>query len=73
MASKRRLRRRGCEGKVGHATAGAAELAARKMRAARDGGTWAAYRCPFCGRFHVGRPNADQRRAMRARRAEAAG
>ena len=68
MASKRHQRRRGCEGKVAHATQGEAWQAARLLRKSQSGGTWAAYKCPFCGRFHVGRPTARQRQAIRARR-----
>jgi hypothetical protein len=66
MASKRHQRRRGCEGKVAHATQGEAWQAACLLRKSQSGGTWAAYKCPFCGRFHVGRPTARQRQAIRA-------
>ena len=68
MASKRHQRRRGCEGKVAHATQGEAWRAAALLRKSFNGGTWAVYRCPWCGRFHVGRPTARQRQAIRARR-----
>lgn len=55
MASKRRLRRRQCEGKVKHATAENAAIAIRKVhRAKGHQGQMHAYRCPFCGQFHVG-------------------
>ncbi len=72
MASKRHQRRRACEGKVAHATKDAALLAAAKLRKNHLGGSWSVYRCEWCGRFHVGRQNARDRRAMAARRALAA-
>lgn len=72
MASKRHLRRRSCEGKVRHASAAAAQLAAGKLRKTHDGGAWAAYRCQFCGAWHVGRQSAQQRQATHARREAAA-
>lgn len=68
MASKRRERRRSCEGKVAHTTAGEAWREAARLRRLNDGGTWQAYRCSRCGFWHVGRPNARQRQAMNARR-----
>jgi hypothetical protein len=51
MASKRRLRRQSCEGKVRHETAGAAWIAAKRTG---DGRETKPYRCPFCGLWHVG-------------------
>lgn len=65
MASKRAKNRRGCEGKVRHATAADAGEAAAKMggRARRVH----AYRCPRCGCFHVGHM---PRRVQRKRRRE---
>lgn len=69
MASKRHQRRRGCERKHAYATRDEATRAAGQLRRAYLGGTWAAYRCAFCGQYHVGRPNARQRQATRDRRA----
>lgn len=70
MPSKRRQRRRSCEGKVAHATEGEAWREAARLRWVHDGGSWRAYRCARCGFFHVGRPNAQQRQAINDRRAE---
>ncbi len=50
MASKRRLRRKSCDGKVGHETFGAAFVAAKRTH----GSGLVPYRCRFCGKFHVG-------------------
>ena len=73
MSSKRRLRRRGCEGKIAHATWAAAYGEAGRLRRFHDGGAWKAYRCRFCGLYHVGRPSARQRQAIRDGRAARAG
>ncbi|WOK01479.1 hypothetical protein [Pseudomonas phage UF_RH7] len=55
MASKRRLRRRTCEGKIKHETA---EKAARAIislvRSRGHQGQLHVYQCPFCMKFHVG-------------------
>lgn len=72
MSSKRHQRRRACEGKVFYAVQAEAVAAAGALRRSRDGGTWKAYRCKFCGGWHVGRPTARERQAMRARREAAA-
>lgn len=72
MSSKRRLRRRSCESKVGYADEATAVWNAGRLRYAHGGGTWRAYRCKHCGRWHVGRPNKNDLRAMNARRAAAA-
>mgnify|MGYP001617140279 FL=1 len=53
MASKRRLRRRACEGKlryVSHAQAHAAISAQTWKWTAH----MSAYPCPHCGRYHIG-------------------
>lgn len=69
MSSKRRIRRRSCDGKVPYDDEGAAVSAAGWLRKSHEGGSWRAYRCEFCGRWHVGRPSAKERRATAARRA----
>lgn len=69
MSSKRRIRRRSCEGKVAYATQTEAARQAGLVRRAHQGGQWSAYHCDFCGKWHVGRPSARQRQAMRDRRA----
>jgi len=64
MASKRAIRRRGCEGKVRHATIDAAG-----REAARIGGRRRhvhAYKCERCGCYHVGHER--RRRQMKRRR-----
>ena len=48
MASKRGLRRRGCESKIRYTTVEEAQLGARR-------GTHV-YRCPFGKHYHVGHP-----------------
>jgi hypothetical protein len=50
MSSKRRLRRKACQGKIRHATEGVAWCAVRKLGAPG----MHAYRCPHCGAWHVG-------------------
>jgi hypothetical protein len=54
MASKRRIRRRQCEGKVRHETLPDALRHSRSLSAHEGGSRIAAYRCQFCGGFHVG-------------------
>lgn len=64
MASKRAKNRRGCEGKVRHATADeAGRVAARYGGRARH---IHAYRCPRCGFYHVG--HVPRRVKLRRRR-----
>lgn len=64
MSSKRRLRRKMCEGKVRHATRDVAMGAVRKL-ARRDIYT-VPYLCRFCGGWHIGHPSAAIRADMRA-------
>lgn len=58
MASKRNVRRHACEGKVRHASAGAAFAALRNLtnQLARGFGRHDLniYQCGFCHGFHVG-------------------
>lgn len=63
MSSKRRLRRRSCEGKVRHVSQKAALVQVGII--ARHGGRVVPYHCPFCGGWHVGHPNARIKRAIR--------
>jgi hypothetical protein len=72
MSSKRHQRRRSCESKVAYASREEALRAASLLRKSHGGGSWSAYVCPFCGRWHVGRQDARKRRAMADRRAAAA-
>lgn len=69
MASKRRIRRRSCEGKVPYATKTIADHEVSKLRWYFNGGTWASYHCKWCGAWHVGRQSARQRQATADRRA----
>ena len=58
MSSKRRERRKSCDGKVRHATLEAAKLAARKASSGSVGKLWA-YKCKFCKNYHIGHPPKD--------------
>ncbi len=62
MASKRRLRRRACEGKVRHDIESGA--AAHKQRL---GFPFVYYKCQFCSGWHVGRPDKRKRQSLRAK------
>lgn len=55
MASKRRQRRKQCTGKNRHPTADGAQIELYLIRK-RYGhqGQMGIYRCPFCGKYHVG-------------------
>jgi len=64
MASKRRIRRNMCQGKVRHASEGAAWAAVRKTACA--GPTLHPYLCPHCRRYHVGHRRLD--RVVKTRR-----
>ena len=61
MASKRRLRRKQCEGKRRYATQSDAQAQADRARGV-DGGTYIArYLCEFCNGWHIGhRPGATR-------------
>ena len=64
MASKRRLRRKACTGKVRFDTAQAAQAAA-----CRRAHAWiVASGCRFCGGHHSGHPPKNVRYAIKARR-----
>lgn len=55
MASKRRIRRKQCDGKRRHATPEAAAGHRRFIHAtAGYSGLLNVYRCSFCGGYHVG-------------------
>ena len=53
MASKRRLRRKGCVTKFRYGTMREASSEAFKARERGAGNVWP-YGCPFCNGFHVG-------------------
>lgn len=62
MASKRRLRRKACDGKAKHERDGAVIAAgiARK----RSGHYIVSYKCRFCGKYHIGHPPSSVRKAL---------
>lgn len=72
MASKRRLRRNACTGKVRYTTSLDAQHAA--AAAGRRTGAWiVAYGCRFCGGHHIGHPPAHVRQAIKDRQRAAKG
>jgi hypothetical protein len=66
MASKRRIRRKSCTGKIRHASKEEARIAAQKLRA--KGEIVGVYLCRFCNGWHVGHTPRKIRRIMRARK-----
>lgn len=60
MASKRRLRRKACEGKHQYATLADAIQAARR-RSAISGQWIIGYRCQWGHHFHIGHPSRKSR------------
>lgn len=65
MASRRRQRRRACEGKRRHAGRQEAERALRRMKP-RAQGVLNVYRCRNCGGWHVGHAPGFVQRALRS-------
>lgn len=64
MASKRRLRRKQCDGKRRFPDQGAAQWAATQyMRARGFGSMMTAYHCRFCNGYHIGHAPAHVRYA----------
>lgn len=61
MSSKRRIRRKSCDGKHQHEDK--TKAIAHKMRLIKDGlaqrGELWVYRCEFCNKWHVGHPPAE--------------
>lgn len=69
MSSKRRLRRKMCDGKQRFASEKEARTAIWKLKQTKPGsGFVAPYRCSFCKQFHFGHPPARIRQAMAAMR-----
>ena len=61
MASKRRLRRKQCEGKRRYATQAEAQTQADRSRGVDGGQCIDPYLCDFCGGWHIGhRPGATR-------------
>lgn len=71
MTSKRRQRRRECEGKQTHATEESAIAHVRSLRQRFDFSTYHHYRCGFCGKWHVGRMRGTNMQRVRAKRGDA--
>lgn len=70
MASKRRLRRKQCEGKIKFPDQLAAGRAASSH--VKKFGQWmTAYHCKFCHGFHIGHPPGYVRQAIIAKRERA--
>ena len=67
MTSKRRLRRRSCESKVQHLSEASAVRAAKAVRAKNQGVPMWAYKCPHCGKWHIGTPSSRKLQASRAK------
>ena len=65
MSSKRRIRRRSCEGKTKYKTRNAAKVA---IHTGNHKGFMLPYKCKFCKQWHVGRPNKNRRKAYWARK-----
>jgi len=67
MASKRRQRRKACDGKVRYKTSKSAHNEA--FRRMRESGEWLnSYKCAFCKGFHIGHPPKRVRQSILARR-----
>lgn len=64
MASKRNKRRKACTRKVRHETLEAAIIARKKLPYGRE---LCAYKCKFCGGFHIGHPPKKVREAIATR------
>lgn len=55
MASKRRIRRKSCDGKIRYDTADAASKGRSSLNRAKGyQGFMNVYRCSFCGGYHIG-------------------
>lgn len=64
VSSKRRIRRKMCEGKKRHASREAAMVAVSRL--AKKGAYTTPYLCRFCHGWHVGHPSAAVRASMRS-------
>jgi hypothetical protein len=54
MASKRRLRRKSCTGKIRYNDQSSAAAQAFRARVFRQAGNVRAYLCKFCNGYHIG-------------------
>jgi NOL1/NOP2/fmu family ribosome biogenesis protein len=64
MASKRRLRRKACEGKKKHTREGV-EIARGVMK--KKGVRMVIYKCRFCRMYHLGHPDKRTKQAIKAK------
>lgn len=68
MASKRRQRRRACDGKEPHETLAQAQIEAARLKRVNPGEIFDAYHCRKCGKYHTGHQTARVARAITSRR-----
>jgi rubrerythrin len=66
MASKRRLRRKACGDKQRHDSEDAAKRHAIHLRKKTEV-YYQTYKCKFCGKWHIGRPDRKTKQALRAK------
>lgn len=64
MASKRHIRKRSCENKVGHDRLQSA-VAHEKSLQEKYRFNYLVYKCKFCGKYHVGRASHKQNIAIK--------
>lgn len=62
-----------CPSKVPYASKAAANRAARELKKRNGGFASAAFFCPHCGAFHIGRSGREALAALRRRRRRLAG
>lgn len=65
MASRRRVRRKSCEGKRRHTTYANAMVAVRESKRAGFDGDLRCYPCSRCRYWHVGHPKHRESRELR--------
>ncbi len=63
MASKRRLRRRSCEGKIRHVEVDGAYAHSKSL-----GWPYHPYKCKFCKGYHIGRYSFTAIRSMKKKK-----
>ena len=64
VASRRRIRKRGCDNKVRYSTRGEATRVAKKMTS-HTGEILVPYHCGFCSKWHIGHPPMRVQRQLR--------
>lgn len=68
MASKRRLRRKACEGKRRYDTPEAAQAAKYRLRRQTMETRMNVYRCQFCNKYHIGHTPYNVRAEIKLRK-----